>query len=150
MRRAYFVMGPESSGTRVMMRLLLAAGCWGDADHPQRLDNLKFVTAPDRIVFRRSVPHAMEWPPIAEIVGKMQAAGYGVTAVVTTREWNAMMKSQVRAGHVPNLPQAMSHLQLAHKHIFTQLAETTAAYVMTSYEALVQRPNEFLQVINEE
>lgn len=142
-RRAYFVMGPESSGTRITTRLLVAAGCWGDDGHPQRLDNFAFMRAPDLIVLRRSVPHATQWPPIAEIVGLMRAAKYEVYGIVTTRDMFCMVSSQVRVGHVPAPAHAWRNIRFAYKHIFKEIDEVGIWYVVSSYEALIQRPKEY-------
>ena len=60
MKRAFLVLGAESSGTRLVTRLLIAAGCHGDGGHQQPFDKWQAASSPfdgkDPIVWRRSYP----------------------------------------------------------------------------------------------
>ena len=138
MKRAFLVLGPESSGTRLMTRILIGAGCLGDDGEIQRLDD----GIPDvpLVVWRRSIPHAGTWPVIPQMVANLRIAGHHVMAVVTTRAWYPMTQSQLAARHVPNLEVALTHLQRAYPFITGALTSNCVAYVMASYEMLVQRP----------
>ena len=142
MRRAFLVLGPESSGTRLMTRILIGAGCLGDDGEIQRLDS----GIPDAplIVWRRSIPHAAKWPAIPQMVADLRVADYPVMAVVTTRDWSAMTKSQIAAGHVADPGMALQHLQRAYPFITGALTSNAVPYAMMSYEALIQRPAKML------
>ena len=140
---AFLVLGPESSGTRLWTRILIGAGCLGDDGESQRLDS-GLPDAP-AIVWRRSIPHARCWPSIPMIVTDLRVARYKVAAVVTTRDWNAAMQSQVAAGHVPDIDTARANLQKAYPFITGALTSNQVPYVMASYEALVWRPGRFLR-----
>src|SRR6266540_4276722 len=107
MKRAYLVLGPESSGTRFVTKLLIDAGCLGDGDHEQRLDKpgdqsrelLEEALLPHDetpIVWRRSYPHGGQWVDISQAVGQLRRKGYDVHAVVTTRDWFPMIQSQLK------------------------------------------------------
>ncbi len=134
MLKAYLVLGPESSGTRMMTELLLAAGCIGDAGHTQRFDRA-WPTEESPIVWRRSVPHAGEWPPIELLIHHLRSAGYEVYAVVTMRDWTAMARSQVEHwGH--SFESAISNIRMAYPYIFSALLKFQVSYIMTSYESL--------------
>lgn len=137
MTRAYLVLGPESSGTRLVTRLLIGAGCYGDGDHEQRLD-AEFPADGRTLVWRRSIPHNRQWPSIVDMAARLRSAGYQVTAVVTTRDWYPTIRSQVAAGHVVNDTEASSNLQRAYPYIFEALARWNIPFVVSPYEALTR------------
>ncbi|MBN1814714.1 MAG: hypothetical protein JXA14_22935 [Anaerolineae bacterium] len=141
MKQAFFVVGPESSGTRLLTRVLIRSGCFGDDGHRQRMDDLVFYGRPSHIAFRRSVPHDGGWPDLARIVRLMRQAGYDVTALVTVRELQAMAKSQVRAGHVRTISTALGNIERAYRSIFAGLGKLygTGLFVVP-YEAAVLHP----------
>ncbi|HEX4794015.1 MAG TPA: hypothetical protein VH370_09495 [Humisphaera sp.] len=78
-KRAFFVVGPESSGNRYVTECFVNAGCFGDFQHEQRLDNDEgFDEATDTVVFRRSVPHGpnFSWPELSYELFRSQERGY--------------------------------------------------------------------------
>jgi len=83
-RTAVVVLGPEASGTRMMTEFCIRGGYFGDSKHAQRLDNLKFASAPDRIVFRRSLPHSRKWPNLLDIHSRLEKANYTTIHYVFT------------------------------------------------------------------
>ncbi len=117
MRRAFFVIGPESSGTRMMAESLISAGVYGDHDHVQRLDNLDFYDRPDIIVFRRSIPHAGVWPPINTLHRMMTVARYTVHTFIMWRKEEFTILSQIKRKHVTNKKQAKKNIKKAVKLI---------------------------------
>lgn len=137
--KAVLVLGAESSATRLWTRILTLNGVVGSDAHEQPFDTaLPEPVAP--IVWRRSFPHGGEWPNIIYMDRALLSRGYSTQAIVTTRDWTAMAKSQVAAGHVPNEVVAMSMIRQAYKVILAGLTLMDMPYVMVSYEALVQRP----------
>jgi hypothetical protein len=135
-KRAVFVMGPESAGTRLHTRLFIAGGFFGDDGHDQRLDR-GFEGAPDRIVFRRSAPHGQVWPNVPALVMEMQRCGYEVQAVAVARARWAVVKSQVAAGHVTGEKEAIENVSRAYEWIASGLAAAGIPYLVSTYEALV-------------
>lgn len=136
MLKAYLVLGPESSGTRMMTEILIAAGCIGDAGHEQRFDE-KQPAGESPIVWRRSVPHAGEWPSIDLMIHRLQQSGYEVFAVVTMRDWTAMARSQVEHWN-HTFESAIENIRGAYPYIFASLLKFRVPYIMTSYEGLVE------------
>lgn len=138
-KRAYLVLGPESSGTRLMTKLLISAGCWGDDGHEQRLDGMNREAlvrlGPPLIVWRRSVPHAGEWPNVAGLVSGLRDCGYSVTALVMSRDWHATACSQLAAPHAETVAEALANIQRAYRDIFAGL--DGVPYEVVNYEALV-------------
>lgn len=137
MRRAFFVLGPESSGTRMLTKALMECGAYGDSSHEQRLDTLDFDEAPDLIVFRRSVPHAGIWPPIRGLIRKMEKAGYDVTPIVIVRNPHYTALSQVRVMHSPSYEVARERIQVAGAQIGWDLGNDPDA-LFVQYEQLVE------------
>lgn len=138
--RAYVVAGAESSGTRMLTGLLVAAGCSGSADHTQAWD-AKPPRADEhpRIVRRRSVPHGGVWPDLQGVVDELRSCGYAdVRFVVTVRDRHCLESSQVAAGHVADAAEAAGNIRRCYGHIFSQLAEMPeVACVIAPYESLV-------------
>ena len=139
MKRAFLVLGAESTGTRLLTSQLLAAGCSGDASHEQPYDTGEFGDA-DPIVWRRSYPWTVDrlWPDIGtELLPPLHANGYRVSrALVTTRDWYAIAKSQVRQQHVPSEAVALKNVTIAYREIFRQLAEHQVETLVVAYEAM--------------
>jgi LPS sulfotransferase NodH len=134
---AYLVLGPESSGTRLMTRILIQAGCLGSDDHDQAFDQALPAADGRPIVWRRSVPHRREWPDIGLLVRLLREQGYEPQAVVMARDWYATARSQLDAGHVADIDMALANLQQAYQHIYQRVSH---CYVLVTYEGLVQRP----------
>lgn len=133
---AYLVLGPESSGTRMMTRLLMASGCIGDGDHEQRWDK-EPPAGETPIVWRRSVPHKGEWPSIDLMTHRLRERNYTVYAVVTSRDWTATVLSQIEHwGHTWET--ALSNIRTAYPYIFSSLLKFQVPYVMVNHESLMQ------------
>ena len=109
MKRIFFVTGPESSGTRIVTRLLCLAGCEGDYEHEQRLDKFVYgeeseisdaMKGNEALVFRRSIPHYPEArPDIIEIGNKFRLNGFEPYYILTMRDWGCNAASKKRVGH---------------------------------------------------
>jgi len=143
-KRAFLVLGPESSGSRFVTELLVNAGCEGSADHHQPFDN-----DPPRdqelVVWRRSYPHGEDWPDAFELIEDLRVRGYSVAAVVCMRDFYAMCASQVRVEHAPNTTQALTGVRHAYRSIFADITLCAVPYWIVSYESLVARPTRAAQ-----
>lgn len=117
MRRAFFVIGCESSGTRMMAESLISVGVYGDHGHSQRLDTLGFYDQPDIIVFRRSMPHARNWSPINALYDLMSRAGYEVITLIMWRKEKYTILSQIKQGHVNSEEMAKENIAEAFERI---------------------------------
>ncbi len=117
MRKAFFVIGCESSGTRMLTESLISAGAYGDYAHVQRMDDLNFYDLPDVIAFRRSLPHARSWPPINALYNMMTLAGYEVITLIMWRKEKYTVLSQLKLGHVDSEEQAKKHIAEAFSRI---------------------------------
>jgi hypothetical protein len=136
--RAFLVLGPESSGTKLFTEILMGAGCIGDAGNEQRWDNeLPVFGRDDPIVWRRSVPHGESYPDITGMVDGLRNVGCQVVAYVTTRDWTCILDSRVMNAGIINHEIASQRLQWAYPYIFSHLEAAKVPYAVVSYEALI-------------
>lgn len=134
--RAFLVLGPESSATRLTTRILIKNGCYGDGDNVQRLDTGGIEGDP--IVWRRSVPYASKWLKLSRLLERLRS--YDVIAVVTTRDWSCLVQSQVNRGHALTPAKGLVQTQHAMELIFSELYEHEVPFIMSSYESLILHP----------
>lgn len=136
-RRAFLVLGPESSGTRLATRIMCAAGCVGDWTHAQRWDAEPLPDRGENIVWRRSLPHNLGWPPIGEMVQRLRAGGFHVDAIVTQRATHPMACSQLQNGYVRSIDDAHHNIRHAYAYIWQALTASGVRGYPWVYEALV-------------
>lgn len=164
-KRAFLVLGAESSGTHMLTDLLISAGCAGHSgDHTDWLiDKTHLADSPNlpwksklptdqqpwdtkipfdqnQIVWRLSAPHGGEWPQIRDIAEQLRANGYLPQAVVIVRDQYPTIQSQLKWHHKNNYPDAQQSIQLAYTHIFKELAEGDVSYSVTTFESLTGEP----------
>lgn len=145
-RIAILVYGPESTATRLLTRVLVAAGCEGDGTHGQRFD----TEIPDKegyIVWRRSFPHARRWPDIESMINRLREKDYKIFVYVTTRDWYAMAKSQMNRSYANSFSMAFQNAQNAYALIFSKLNKLGIRCVMFSYDAMIAHPNQYLTIM---
>lgn len=105
--KAFIVVGPESSGTRITTKILVKSGCFGDDGLEQRLDEVVRSGVPfeqPRIVIRRSVPNGEDpEPDIDHVRHVFEENGYKTYFILTVRDWYANYKSNVSYGFTEKL-----------------------------------------------
>lgn len=140
-KKCYLVYGPESSGTRLLTRIILACGALGDGQHQQRLDDMaeqaRVAATATRCVFRRSLPHGGKWTIVKDELAEFIAAGYKFEAFVLTRDWHSSIKSQIKQNHVSDESQALANLRHAYPHILGQLVSLGITYTIVNYESII-------------
>lgn len=142
-RIAILVYGPESTGTRLLTRILVAAGCNGDGTHGQRFDT-DIPGDEEYIVWRRSFPHARRWPDIENMVERLREKDYKIFTFVTTRDWYPMLQSQINRGYAKDVNMSFQNAQNAYALIFSKLNKLGLRCAMFSYEALILEPRNYL------
>lgn len=129
-----------------MTKVLIAAGCKGASGHMQPWDRV-LPKEESLVVWRRSVPHARQWPNITGMVGRLRLNGYDVRAVVTTRNWYCASRSQIKACHVPDAETALANLSRAYVWIFEHLSRADVPYAMCHYDLLANRGRHALEPV---
>lgn len=140
MKRIFFVIGCESSGTRMLTKSFVSVGVFGNAQHRQRLDNLNFNIIPEDkqdAVFRRSVPHARMWPPLAGLYNLMKGSGFEPIPIVIEREELYVALSQIGAGHVTTFEDAKANIHFAKHFINTEMGKLGISPALVNYERFV-------------
>jgi len=137
-RRAFFVIGPESSGTKMMAQILIRCGCKGSSGDNQLMADLNEAAKSEcNIVVRFSFPHMRVWPDFEYTVNKYRQFGFEVIALVMSRSWWVMMESQTKRGHVKDQTAALSNIQRAYYLMFHQMDKAGVNFLIVSYEDLI-------------
>jgi hypothetical protein len=138
-KRAFLVIGAESTGTRLATKILMENGCVGDNTHHQPFDKKPGeIQKHHLVVWRRSFPHNEVFPNIKGLVNLLK--GFRVTVVVTIRDWYTTSKSNVRVSRAHNLDDAYARVGDAYLRIFQQIIDNNLHYVMLNYDSLVLEP----------
>lgn len=95
--KAFFVIGPEGSGTYMLAEAFVAAGCtYCDGEYiPEWLEDNQ-DSLPENLVLRRSLPHAGKWPYFLPIIGALELCDYEVTLIFILRDQAATELSVAR------------------------------------------------------
>lgn len=147
-KRCFLVCGPESSGNRLMTRILIRAGCYGDYNMFQRLDNEDVPPNINDIVIHRSFPFGNEgegrhWPDLYQIINRFEEMGHKLDhIIVMSRDFRCTIKSQLKANHVHKWEQAQENIIYAYHTIYWQimLNKYQAKIIPVTYEGLVHHP----------
>jgi len=144
MKKAFLVVGPESSGTKLVTQLFCMAGCAGDFEHKQRLDDFvvgglfpREMKGKD-IVFRRSVPHGGEFPDLLAIERKFKEREYEIGWVVIFRDWYANICSAPKYGHKRSIREAQNRLPEEWKYIAGYIPKFENFYFLLSSQLFVK------------
>lgn len=140
-KRAFLVLGPESSGTRLLTEILLGAGCQGSADHDQAFDR-HLDTARNLIVWRRSMPHGSgshrRWPDLDnEMLTPLVRRGFQVAVFATIRSHYCMVRSQLAVPHVSSLQEAERNVAEAMLRIATFASRNRLPIRYVPYEEII-------------
>ncbi len=137
MKKAFFIIGPESSGTRMLTRAFIALGAYGSGGHLQVLDQEGFKGGHEVIVFRRSVPHGKFMPNIVRLIGRMSKNDYEIIPILIVRDKDSCAASQVKNKHAKSLTEARKSIEEAVAHVYEQLASSGYHPVVIHYDQLV-------------
>lgn len=146
MMKGVLVLGPESTGTRLLTRILISAGASGEDGHQQAFD--AGAVSGELIVWRRSVPHLRQWLDLESMLETLEQ--YDVCAIVTVRDWWCTEKSQVRNSHVESEAKAAANMARAYREIFSQLANFSIPFSVVVYESLVSYPHSVQKALMED
>lgn len=149
-KRAFLVLGPESSGNRFVTECFIKAGCDGDPDHEQRFDRT-LDGAEDTIVWRRSLPYGggnHRWPDLETMLKKLQERDYNVRVIALLRNQYCTEKSQVGL-HVKTREESARNIVSATRRIASFILENNLPAQYVTYESLIYNWSAFTRVLKE-
>jgi hypothetical protein len=156
MPKAYLIAGSESSGTRLLAKILVKCGVYGQYTHKQEIDkylnNLeKFLQDKEDVVLRRSFPHANAWPDLESIIEKFRQVGYTPIVIVPLRDWKSTISSQIsRHKHVSTYKKGLKNIQEAYLRILSAIKTTNVEYYIVDFQALLHYQEVTLQWLTKE
>jgi len=151
-KRAFIVAGPERSGTRLVTRILIAAGCEGIATAqgkpqfkgwPQKWD-VEDPTDETMIVIRRSLPYHpyRQWPDMDALIERFRGLGFEVSFIITERDVDCTIASQLNNGYVQSQDQGLNEMHRVIHICQGLISREKPLYYICGYESLVSDPKE--------
>lgn len=156
MRKAYFVTGAESSGTRMMINAIESSNDFGLGgievprneykyrgiwDTKDTIDQSLMKNAPERLLYIMSVPRGTypnkKFPNIYYTCLCLKAFNYIIYPIVMYRNREFVVKSQISHRHIISELEAHTNIDKAYEHIFSELADIIAQPLIVKYENLV-------------
>lgn len=158
-KKLVFVLGPESSGTRGTTQLLIENGYWGQWAHAQELD--RFVegcdireVVPDeveKVVFRRSIPHAALYPDLMTIDSYFTNVNYSITWLIVIRNIPDTMRSKLMRKHSRDENQAILDTIYQYLWLGEFIAMKNDKVYFFDFDLFLKNPNKsinYLKAIN--
>ncbi len=153
-KRAYLVMGVPSSGTRLMGRLLLAAGCIGDTPELRPFDHHDFwegerPTA-ETIVIRRHIPLERQpfWGKDQNIIQSLWQEDYDVYGLVMSRCQLMIEQSALAVPFTDSPTAARGQVGFCWQNIMQGIPRN-CPFEIVQYESLVKYPELYLKLLGE-
>ena len=145
-KKAFLVIGAESTGTKLVTDILVKNGCKGDYGHRQEFDHSpKILKDNDLVVWRRSFPHDGNWPNLSSLVNLLK--GYRITVIVTMRDWYSTSRSNINIKRVDNVEASYDLIQDAYLRIFQQIIDNKFEYHIVNYDSLIAEPKEYQKIL---
>lgn len=132
-KRAFFILGPESSGTKFLTSLFKKVGCEGNSWHRQKLEHN--LPTEDLVVFRRSYPHNGVWPSIEAEIQRFKEYKIFIIIIVRSETFVVHSRKKYVGGDIKN------RAKIAMQTIFSQWKESNLPGTWITYEALVTHPD---------
>ena len=136
-KRAFFVVGPESSGTRFVQRSFISAGCTNKRDWMFNENDGKHNFNPKTdIVFHRSIPHQRVIPDLKMIRLAMENSGFNVIPLLVVRDWHCTISSQIFRGISKDSEEAGAKIRKAIAKVAVDLPD----FLLITYETFCRKP----------
>ncbi len=136
-KRAFFVVGPESSGTRFVQRSFISAGCTNRRDWMfNENDGKHNFNSKTDIVFHRSIPHQMVIPELKFIRLAMENSGFNVIPLLVVRDWHCTVLSQLNRGISKDSEEAEGKIRMAIAKVAVDLPD----FLLITYETFCNQP----------
>ena len=156
----FFVIGVESSGTRLATQLLRSMGLIGQCGHEQSVDawindlgNMDNRAAwqkyarDNNIVVRRSIPHACSIPDFKDILAGIEDVSY---PVFTIRSTPTTLESMIDSGHASSYDTALAKIREGQRCMARFLAQWEGPFSFISYGGLVLHTKASIECLYEQ
>ncbi len=148
-----FVAGPESSGNRYTVDMIIqAAGCMGKSGHAQPLDHpgkgnkkdwsalnertLSMISGYTCSVMHRSFPHNNHFVNLKKMAKLARKGGFDPRLLVLLRFMPDVVQSQIQRKHVKDSRKARENIKRAYLEIFDDVSTSGLPFTIASYELL--------------
>lgn len=152
-----FIFGPESGGTRGTTRFMIKHGdYWGTDEHIQPIDDFIYnrkkideVVPEDvnRIIVRRSIPHAGHYEDLNLIDTKFLNDGYKTKWLVVVRELSEIVRSKVSRQHAQNETRAWMDTIYQYNWIFEKISKKSSGVYFFPYTNYVKNPDQAIALL---
>lgn len=152
-----FVIGPESSGTRGATNFLIKHGnYWGTNAHIQPLDKclngeelIENVVPKDvnKIILRRSIPHASIFPNLNEIDTFFLNSGYRTKWVIIIREISEIVRSKISRNTAMDEMDSWMKTVYQYNWIFENIACKSDNVNFFPYTSIVKAQNQLIGLL---
>jgi hypothetical protein len=142
-KRAFIVVGPESSGVLSMVDFLVKLGAYGNGGTSQPFDGGGFAiifpqeaASKKTLAVGRTMPHGRNWVDIKDAVEAFRKGGFETTVLVMSRNWQKMQEYQVTRGHVGDVMTADTNILKAYTFVFDSILKSEVDYLIINSESL--------------
>lgn len=152
-----FILGPESSGTRGTTRFLIEnGGYYGTDEHIQPLDSFvlghKFLNEiiPNdiqKVVFRRSIPHAGVYPDLNKIDTLFLNSGFKTTWIVVIRDLAEVVRSKISRGHAADEMSGWMDTIYQYNWIFERVKFKTSGIYFFPFTFHIKQPQTAIDIL---
>lgn len=156
-KKMLFVFGPESAGTRGTTRFVIEnGGYWGTDAHIQPLDDFVYGRIPidaivpsnvEKIVFRRSIPHAGNYEDLNRIDTQFLNAGYSTKWLLVVRDLAEIVRSKISRGHAADQMDAWMQTTYQYNVIFERISNKTNGVYFFPYTSMIKNPQQAIDVL---
>ena len=146
-KKMLFVFGPESGGTRGTTRFMIEHGnYWGTDAHIQPLDDFVYGRIPidaivpddvNKIVFRRSVPHAGNYEDLNRIDTQFLNVGYSTKWLLVVRDLAEIVRSKISRQHAADQTDAWMQTMYQYNVIYERIKNKTSGVIPFPYTLMI-------------
>ena len=145
--KAFIILAPENSGSKMLTRYFLETGCDGEAGFIQRFDSE--LPAPEKnIVWKThnlgSQPGTVE---IKTAIARAAKAGYDPVVLLLFRDPFALAQGQVQRGFYTDFTDAHERAYNWYVEAFAFLKKQKIDWRVVSYDSIVCYKQDYLQMI---
>lgn len=147
MMKAFIILAPENSGSKMLTRYFIEAGCLGEAGYTQAFDNS--LPSPEKqIVWKtHNLNSNSKTIEIKTAITKVIEAGYEPIVLLLFRDPYAIAKGQVQRGFEKEFSEALTLVYSWYVKAFEFLKKQKIPWTILSYESVIAYKQDYLQMV---